>query len=280
MGAANKAFGDADYKAALTSFQGADAIMHLPTTGLGVMRSEEKLGLLVEARDKALEIGRIPQKPDEAQGDQDARKEAADLATSIEPRIASLTVQPNSVVAGRAITVSIDGDKLAGPPATLPRKVNPKRLHKIVVTAEGYDDGAVDATLEEGETKTVTVDMKAIPGWKPPSAPGPGPGAPPVEVHRGIHPLLWAGIATVGVGVIAGVAGGADALVQGKKCKGDGVKDSCPPAPAWISDVGFGVAGVGAILTIVAIPLSLQTMKSASTSFVIGPGFSGFEGRF
>jgi len=122
MGAANKAFADGDFKSALESFRGADAIMGLPTTGLGVMRTEEKLGLLVEARDKALEIGRIPAKPDEAPPDQDARKEAATLAASIEPKIASITVATTEIAAGREVTVSIDGEKLSPEVAKFPRK--------------------------------------------------------------------------------------------------------------------------------------------------------------
>src|SRR5690349_18414785 len=40
-----------DARGALESFQAADAIMHVPTTGFEVARTQASLGLLVEARD-------------------------------------------------------------------------------------------------------------------------------------------------------------------------------------------------------------------------------------
>ena len=44
MGKANPEYAASDFKRALQHFSAADAPMHLPTTGLGVMRSQEKLG--------------------------------------------------------------------------------------------------------------------------------------------------------------------------------------------------------------------------------------------
>ena len=45
-----------DLKEALKRFKGADDIMHVPTTGLEVARTQAPLGLLVEARDTIARI--------------------------------------------------------------------------------------------------------------------------------------------------------------------------------------------------------------------------------
>src|SRR5262245_51869629 len=49
-----------DLKSALKRFQAADSIMHVPTTGLEVARTEAALGLLVEARETLQRIARLP----------------------------------------------------------------------------------------------------------------------------------------------------------------------------------------------------------------------------
>ena len=280
MGNANKAYGDQDYKHALEYFTGADSIMHLPTTGLGVMRSQEKLGLLVEARDTALAIGRIPAKTDESGPDQEARKEAAKLAAEIEPRIPTITIQPSGLAAGVKATIVVDGETLPAAAALAPRKVDPGK-HSISGTAPGYEDGKADITINEGENQNVPLALKAIPGWKPPAPPPSAPSGPtgPVETKKPIHPLLWAGIATTAVGLVVGGSAGGYALAKGKGCKNAG--RTCPEAAAATSDVGFGVAGVGAILCIVAIPLSTGTTTTApKTGLFIGPSFTGVEGSF
>src|SRR5260370_39928772 len=52
-----------DLQGALKRFQAADGIMHVPTTGLEVARTQATLGLLVGARDT---IATIPKAPSQA----------------------------------------------------------------------------------------------------------------------------------------------------------------------------------------------------------------------
>src|SRR5579864_2462419 len=75
-----------DLKGALDAFQKADAIMHVPTTGYEVAATEAALGLIVEARDKALEILRIPKTTREPPPFLQARQKAQGLADSLAPR--------------------------------------------------------------------------------------------------------------------------------------------------------------------------------------------------
>src|ERR1700683_2568222 len=65
-----------DHKAALAQFLGADAIMHVPTTGVEVGREQIALGLLVEARDTLERIMRTPAVPGEPEAFGLARRTA------------------------------------------------------------------------------------------------------------------------------------------------------------------------------------------------------------
>ena len=53
--------------------------MHVPTTGLAVARTQAALGLLVEARDTALGVTRIPVIPKEPPVIGEGRKQADNL---------------------------------------------------------------------------------------------------------------------------------------------------------------------------------------------------------
>jgi len=77
-GRAELAAGDAE--AALEAFQAAHAILGVPTTGIDVARAQLALGLLVEARDTALEVMRFPVGPGEPAAFTDARTADAEMA--------------------------------------------------------------------------------------------------------------------------------------------------------------------------------------------------------
>jgi hypothetical protein len=251
-----------------------------------VIRSEEKLGLLVEARDKAREVSLIKDSDVESQPDKDAIKEAAAFYAAVEDRIPSIVVSWSGVADGVEVTLTIDGRKIPAAASKTPNKVNPGD-HTVVASAPGYEDGKSTVNVGEGKSESVQVTLKAIPGWKPPEPPTPPEKkdntvtTPP---KRGVHPLVWVGLATTGAGLIAGGVGGGIALSK-DKCAHDGIPNNCPQAPAWAADIGFGVAGLGAILTIIGIPLSLGPSAPAPKTAVlvrpfVAPGFVGVEGSF
>lgn len=79
-----------DLKAALRAFEAADAIMHVPTTGLEVAKTEAMLGQLVEGRDVALRVARSSPEPGEPAPFAEARAAARKLADELEGRIPSI----------------------------------------------------------------------------------------------------------------------------------------------------------------------------------------------
>jgi len=76
----------ADFKAALKSYEAADAIMHVPTTGLEVARAQAQLGMLLEARETLGRVNRLPPKPGEPAPFTAARKTAEALTAELGAR--------------------------------------------------------------------------------------------------------------------------------------------------------------------------------------------------
>src|SRR5579864_9454433 len=57
---------------ALKRFKAADDIMHVPTTGLEVAKTQASMGMLVEARDTVANIRKLPSSPTDPAPFQDA----------------------------------------------------------------------------------------------------------------------------------------------------------------------------------------------------------------
>src|SRR5262249_39641696 len=79
-------------RGALDKFKAADALVHAPTNGLAVPRTYASLGMLVEARDAALHVIRIPERQDEPSVYKTARLAAAKLSEDLQSSIPTLTI--------------------------------------------------------------------------------------------------------------------------------------------------------------------------------------------
>ena len=105
----DEAFAKKDFAGALNAYSAAHAIMNVPSTGIEVAKAQTAMGLLLEARDMALQVTRMEQLPKEPLAFGEARKEASDLAAQLDPRIPSLEIKPTGLGAGAtcgAITFS------------------------------------------------------------------------------------------------------------------------------------------------------------------------------
>src|SRR5258708_37517067 len=98
-----------DLKGALQRFSAADDIMHVPTTGLEVARTQSTLGLLVEARDTIARIRLEPAKASDPVQFKEARLKADQLDAWLEGRVPRLTVVVHGAPSGGTLSVSIDG---------------------------------------------------------------------------------------------------------------------------------------------------------------------------
>ncbi len=300
-------FADKDYVHALEAYAAADKIMGVPTTGLAVAKASIELGKLVEAHDVLLRVARF-----NPQGAPDAfvtaQKEAAALAEAVDPRIPSLTIKlKDATLAGLVVKVNGAPIELAG--LGFPFPVNPGE-HQVVASATGYLDAKGSAKLGEKETKTVELELKRDPNYKPevpppePKAPPPGkPDKPPATpVDDSLHVPVWAWIG-FGVGGAALIAGGVTGgLALSKKSS---LSSSCPAnkslgvnvcTAAQQSDIDslkamsnastatFVIGGVGVAAGIAGVVVAVVQKPKAkdATALVplVGPGFVGVGGAF
>ena len=252
-----------DLKVALESFKGADDIMHVPTTGFEVGRSQADLGLLVEAHETLLEVMRLQEKPGEPQAFREARGYAKVLDQQLVPRIPQLRI---SVSGAPSPTVNVDGTDLPEGALLVPYKVDPG--HHVVSAKSGAATGRTETDVGEGEVKDVWVTLQAAPASAPVAPPPLAPVVPnsaepeATPAHRGFGPLAWAGFGVavlgVGVGAVTGVMTLSDKSSIASQCNGS----LCPPSTydkmdsanmlATVSTVAFAVGGAGAAVGLAA----------------------------
>jgi hypothetical protein len=294
-----------DHQGALAQFQGADAIMHVPTTGLEVAREQAALGLLVEARDTVRRVLRTPPAENEPEAFLTARSGAQALDESLSKRIPALRINVNGAVSGDPIQVTIDGVPVPMPALVAPFKVNPGH-HVVTATMAGT---TVREEVDVAAAQTADVALNLL----PPSAPSPLP--PPAEVTPRLldtgaartegntsQPIVswlrWGGFGLAIAGIGVGTATGAMSLSATGSASKSCVNNQCPPSTwsdidsahttATISTVSFVAAGVGAALGITsfliggpaAAPAGGPAAARPRVTPWIGAGSAGVNGTF
>jgi len=261
-----------DFEHALEAYQAAHAIMRLPTTGIAVALTQEKLGHLVEARDAAIEVMRIPAEPNEPPPLADARRRAAELATAVAPRIPSLTIRVDVPKTGASVV--LDGQPLAGVAAGASWKVDPGP-HVVRVSAPDHDPAVKNVVLAEGASVLVTIAL--TPQASAASVP------PPRASY--VSPVAYVAFAVGGAALIGGAITGGLAWSQAgdlePKCAG-----GCGPelrsdldranALATTSDVLFAVAAAGAVVGVGALIWLGAPGKGSKSAAIATPGLVRF----
>jgi hypothetical protein len=287
-----------DLQGALKAFGAADAIMHVPTTGLEVARSQAALGLLVEARDTALQVSRTPAPPGEPAPFKAARDAATTLSEELAGRIPSLTVSLKNAPEGTTLTV--DGIRVPAEATSEPRKLNPG--HHVVVAKAAAAEGKQEVDLAEQDAKTVTIELAAKESKAAANEPAPEPAAPteePSERSPVAKALVFGGFGMAGVGVVVGSITGVLSLTKTSSIKGSSACEGsvCNPSEdgdissarttATISTVAFVAAGVGAAAGVVGLLMhdgsgaaSEKEQPSAWIQPTVGLGTLGIRGRF
>jgi len=270
-----------DFAGALVAFQGADAIMGLPTTGLGVGRAQDKLGKLVEARDTLLRVGRLPKSVVEVPALVAARSDAAELAKAIAARIPSLRLVLR-VVNGQAeldrVQVHIDLTAVPVAALALPQRLNPG-AHTVVVSAGEQKLFDQELKLAEGEHRTLTIELDAArlastatiaaPPVPTKTSEPPPPPPPPLPDRKASSPLTAAliagGFSLVTVGVVVGTVTGAISLSESAE-----LEQSCPDLRctsdkqsevdrvmmlANVANVSFALAALGGAVGVTGVLL-------------------------
>jgi hypothetical protein len=266
-----------DLKGALESFKAADAIMHVPTTGMFVAKTQLALGQLIEARDTALSVTQVPVGKKEPAAFKSARGAAEQLASELEARIPTLRVRLRPE--GQTADVTIDDAAVPTDALATGRRVNPG--HHVIIAKAGDQQKQEVADLAEKDNKEVTIDFAPPPPEAPVVAtttkdPATGTAAEPAPTKRKTSPLVYIGFGLAGAGLIAGTIGGIETLSM-RSSLDTGCRDfQCPPgsyddldgARTWatVSTIGFVAAGVGGVIGVIGLVASPKAESSVNAS--------------
>ncbi len=277
-----------DMRGALKSYERADGLMKVPTTGIEVARAQIALGLLLEAREVLARVLRTPAKAGEPGPFAAARKNAAQLDADLAARIPSILVVAKNPEPGQPPQVTIDGETIPATAADVPRS--------------GALEKKQDVTVAERETKTITLDLK-----DQPKAAEPPPPPPPPQTGLSTPKLMMLGgfgLAAVGLGV--GTITGLASLSKTSELKDACPDDKCPlgkqpdidaaTSLGTVSTIAFIVGGVGAGIGVVGLVLSAKEPKEAAAAAalarrqrafapshvraLLGPSYVGIAGAF
>jgi hypothetical protein len=293
-----------DVAAAMKAFAGADAIMHVPTTGLELARMQAAAGLLVEARDTALRVTRMPEEAGEPPPFRQARSGAGLLESELEGRIPSIRVTVKSAPDGKRPLVSLDDIEMPAEVLEQALRVDPGH-HKVTARA-GTIKVEQEVVIAESESKDVAIELpRDSDSGGPVSLPFPSAVSRTTEHlapndktrpgSRSMPALAISGFSVAGTGALTGLVAGLVAIGKTSAVRSSGeCQDAgtlCNPSVAGavrsaqttstLSDVAFAVAGCGAVAGVAGLllgPSSPRTTSGIEPWF--GPGALGFRGRF
>lgn len=288
-GVAKREKGDA--RGALRDFQSADAIMHVPSTGIEVATTLAALGFLLEARDATAAVLRLPEARNEPAPFVDARKKARELQEELDAKIPSLTIHveraPND-----APPSALYIDERPEPLSILetPRKMNPGRYAIRVEAGEASSRATVE--LREGAAESVTLSPA-------PDAPDAEPEAPLPRGSRhgggGVRAVGYAGLVLGATGLAVGAVTGLMVLSNREDLDQLCRDNVCPPGPATdkldttrtlsaVATVSFVVGGVALGAGIVALVLGKKDDPAPASARRLQPwiglGGAGVRGSF
>ncbi|HEX8795126.1 MAG TPA: hypothetical protein VF765_29465 [Polyangiaceae bacterium] len=264
-----------DLKGALKAFAGADAIMHVPTTGLELARAQAAVGQLVEARDTALRVTRSPSSPGEPAPFKAARDAASALNDQLEARIPSLTVNVKNVPSGMTATLTIDGVDLPSEVIGQPRKLDPG--HHVVEAKAGTAYGKQEVDVAEKDSKEVSIELPAQ-SVAPAAGGATDTGATDTSQQQPEQPaepeggrsggskvMIFGGFGLAAVGAIAGTVTGLMSMSQTSSIKNSSAcsgnvcnssKDgdiSSAKTLATVSTISFIAGGVGLTVGVIGL---------------------------
>jgi len=275
-----EAYQAGDFATAHDRLETAFQLLRVPSLGLWSARALAKVGKLVEADARYLEVIRLPTSVGDEAIQEQARRDATSERADVGRRIPVVLVRVEGAPAGD-VAVTIDG---ATPPASASGAypVNPGR-HKV----EGTRDAAratVEIVVAEGEKKEAVLRLTAPLADSAGTAGGadatlvaqPGPRSTGSSTMRTVG---WATLAGGGAGLAVGVVTGL--MVRSKKNHLDSVGcgeggQMCPaseagnvdsynslrPVPAIGFIVGAALTGVGAYL-LLTTPATAEPVAGA-----------------
>jgi hypothetical protein len=144
-----------EHARALDEFRAAWLLVPTPITGIELARECIALDLLVDARETALAIAKLPVKANEVKLHADARAEADAIVRDLKDKIPRVTIKLVDPPAD--VHVEIDGKELNAATLLVPRSMNPGK-HKVVAHS-GASQRVVEFVLKAGDKSEVSVSF-------------------------------------------------------------------------------------------------------------------------
>ena len=271
-----------DYAGALDTYRGADALVHVPTTRLGVGRALIELGRWVEARDTLLQVAATPEGTNEPSAFERARATAKELAAELDKRIPSVEARVSSPTDG-SVRIVIDGLELPAAASRLPRRVDPG-IHSIEARALGFQTFRSSVTVTEGSVLAVPIALRLDNGDADATSRAGFVGVP-------LRTWSWIGVGFGAASLITGSVTGGLALARmsdlDERCPSHVCSSSSSSERALHDDmttlattsnvlIPLGIAAASAG----AVGLWLTSPAAGLTSLRVGPGSITIEGAF
>jgi hypothetical protein len=244
-----------DLTRALERYQAADAIMHVPTTGLEVARTQAQLMHLVDATTTAIEVANSAPGPNEPALFARTRTVAQAMVDSLRPRVPSLTLKVEPI--GVVYELRIDNILVPEGAHGLPYKLDPGD-HVILVQAPGYR--SITERLALAESQRIERRFKLALTKSPPllEAPQSSASAPDTNIAARYQQAEldadtagrtrgYVALGTGGAVLLAGVATGIAAVSLSEDAKDQCSGRRCPPSAEPAIDRANTLANVSNI---------------------------------
>jgi hypothetical protein len=279
---------------AIEKLERAELLHHAPTTAVRLAECEIQLGHLVKGTERLQRVVREPLPANAHAAFAAAVAGARGLLDTTVPKLATIRIGVGAP-RGTRVTLTIDGEATSNAIVDMDRRIDPGP-HAIRVMAEGFLPGEESLSLAEGQTKSVRIELRADPNYKPVEAAAVL--AQPAVVSKSSRLPAWIafGIGAVGLGVgtYGAIAVRSKTNMFGNRCDANRV---CPTefqsdirdakTLASVSTAGFVTAGVGlaaGVALLVTARHERAEVAPAQTAWAVRPLVSptslGLDGTF
>lgn len=251
-------------KDAIEKLERAEKLHHAPTTATRLGECEIEVGKLVVGTERLQRVVREPLPPNAHPAFVAAVTRAQRALEKAVPRIPALRISVKAPP-GTKLALAIDDEAVPDAIVDTNRRIDPGS-HRIQASARGFLTASTTATLEEGQSKGVVLELLPDPNAPKDAPPGEEAAAPAPETSSSKVPAIVAfgvGALGLGVGIYAATVVEKKSSTLATQCDGNRV---CPPelqpeisdAKRWatVSTAGFITAGVGVATGLVLLVAS------------------------
>ncbi len=287
------AYQKGDYATAHDKLERAYLLVKAPSLGLWSARALQKVGKLVEAGERYLEVTRLPISGGDAAIQIKAQTDARTELDALTPQIPSILVKVEGADPA-TVSVTLDGAALSSVLIGEKQPVNPGQ-HRVLGTlgAQHVEAAVTVAAAENGQAV-----LRFQPVAQGAGTTMPGPADRAADASNAAKPsatrtIGWVGVGVGGAGIVFGGITGMLALSKHNKLNTD---DNCRQGTRCLasetgtvnsynslrtlSSIGFIAGGVIGATGLVLLLSSHPHESTPGLALLVGPGSAALGGQF